>query len=78
MLPALHEVGGSFWRSLSSFKIRFEAMDRVRGSCLFYRAVEREKTRKSSRQREGGLDDEDIGQNELIKQIKYGEAEKEP
>lgn len=25
--PALQEVGGSFWRSLSSFKIRFEAMD---------------------------------------------------
>lgn len=25
-LPALHEVGGSFWRSLSSFKIRLDAI----------------------------------------------------
>ena len=25
--PALHEVGGSFCKSFSSFKIRFEAID---------------------------------------------------
>jgi len=27
IVPALQEVGGSFWRSLSSFRIRLEAME---------------------------------------------------
>lgn len=26
IIPALQDVGGSFWRSLSSFKMRFDAM----------------------------------------------------
>jgi len=28
IVPALQEVGGSFWRSLSSFRIRLEAMEK--------------------------------------------------
>ena len=30
--PALQDVGGSFWRSLSSFKIRFEAITKIQKS----------------------------------------------
>jgi hypothetical protein len=30
--PALHEVGGSFCKSFSSFKIRFEAISSVKCS----------------------------------------------
>lgn len=54
-LPALQEVGGSFCRSLSSFKIRLEAISQGIGTRTRRSAVENEQ--QLGREREKERDD---------------------
>jgi len=51
IVPALQEVGGSFWRSLSSFRIRLEAMEKEQKKIHFRSTKKRGRCGERERER---------------------------